>query len=51
MSRRALRPYTGSTSTRRALSLKLPPKLVQFCRNVFAGVMSVMGRIAPCSPC
>ena len=43
MSRRALRPYNGSTRTRRALSFKLPPKLARFCRNVFAGVMSVMG--------
>jgi hypothetical protein len=43
MSRRALRSYTGSTSTRRALSLKLPPKLARFCRNVGAGVWSVAG--------
>ena len=43
MSRRALRPYTGPTRTRRALSLKLPPQLARFCQNVGAGVWSVMG--------
>ena len=38
-----LKLYTGPTSTRRSLSLKLPPQLARFCRNVFAGVMSVFG--------
>ena len=43
MSRRALRPYTGPTRTRRALSLKLPPTVKRFCQNVGAGVWSVAG--------
>ena len=43
MSRRALNPYSGPTSTRRALSLKLPPQLARFCQNVGAGVWSVAG--------
>ena len=38
-----LKPYTGLTRTRRALSFKLPPNVQRFCRNVFAGVMSVFG--------
>ena len=43
MTRRALRPYTGSTRTRRELSLKLPPNVQRFCQSVGAGVWSVAG--------
>lgn len=42
MSRRAMRPYTGPTTIRRAVSLKLPPNVQRFCRNVARCVMSAI---------
>ena len=38
-----LKLYTGSTRTRRELSLKLPPNVQRFCQSVGAGVWSVAG--------